>query len=61
MFMAGTSPDASQHDRQAPHLRLPACWHPAVKSMAHSGDCVWVGMDDGRINVLHLSDGSLVK
>eukprot|EP00198_Chlamydomonas_reinhardtii_P010605 XP_001699942.1 predicted protein [Chlamydomonas reinhardtii] len=32
-----------------------------VKSMAHSGDCVWVGMDDGRINVLHLSDGSLVK
>ncbi|GIL63528.1 hypothetical protein Vafri_17568 [Volvox africanus] len=32
-----------------------------VKSLAHSGDCVWVGMDDGRIHVLRLMDGSLVK
>ncbi|GIL95063.1 hypothetical protein Vretimale_1083, partial [Volvox reticuliferus] len=32
-----------------------------VKSLAHSADCVWVGMDDGRIHVLRLMDGSLVK
>ncbi len=33
----------------------------AVKSLAHSGECVWVGMEDGRIHVLRLGDGSTVK
>lgn len=32
-----------------------------VKSLAATEDCLWVGMEDGRIHVLRLSDGFLVK
>lgn len=32
-----------------------------VRSLGLWGTCVWAGMDDGRINVLRVSDGSAVK
>ncbi len=45
----------------APCCRGTRVFAHAVKSLAHCGEGVWVGMEDGRIHALRLSDATNLR